>query len=430
MKKKIVLSGTREPEEKVIMALELLPESNKVSIAIYPEPAVTEEVDSFLYKEWKNNDSANLPEGYEMMDRELTVVDSVLPDNLKPNDTELLIRTQTEWQFIVLSTKMKTAFQEEIQELNEKIDSLESYSADTWNSLKDFWGKVQQQISERNLFRNHGTELRENTNALFDKMKVLRKEADKEFDKVSAETKAFFTEAIAGIEAKIEGGTRLNSLFDELKDLQGKFRNAKMSKNDRSSVWNILDGAFKKVKEKKYGSKPNAGNNSPVERLKRRYDGLLAALKKMDNSIQRDKKDLEYENRRISQSDGQLERQIRQAKIAMIEQRFNSKSEKLADMQKTKADLEAKIKKAEERQARELEKQQKQAAKEEIKAKLAQEIEAKKDSLGENETQKLKVAAEKVFQASSKTEPADKASADKTNEDSVVDRIITISSIL
>jgi hypothetical protein len=53
-----------------------------------------------------------------------------------------------------------------------------------------------------------------------------------------------------------------------------------MSKGDRSSVWNILDGAFKKVKEKKYGSKSTSGNNSPVDRLTRRYDGLINALKK------------------------------------------------------------------------------------------------------------------------------------------------------
>ena len=136
----------------------------------------------------------------------------------------------------------------------------------------------------------------------------------------------------------------MQGLFDELKDLQRKFKDAKLTKGHRGQIWKKLDNAFKIVKEKKYGDKGGKSNNT-LERIERRYQGLMSALNKMKSSVGRDEAEMSFQSRRADNSDGQLEQQIRQAKIAMIEERLNSKKVKLDDMLKTQADLEKKIKK-------------------------------------------------------------------------------------
>jgi len=154
-----------------------------------------------------------------------------------------------------------------------------------------------------------------------------------------------------------------------LKKIQNEFKSGKFTKGDRTQIWNRIDGAFKKVKEKKYGANADSGGN----RLQKRYDGLLTAMDKMGQSIQRDKNDLNFQNKRINNADGQLEAQLREAKLLMIEERIRSKEEKLADMNKTKAELESKLESQKIKEA-------KREKEKEIKAKIAEDIKTKQDA--------------------------------------------------
>jgi len=372
MMTKIVIWATDAKEEKNLLTLELKAKENKVEIWSVPEKDVTDQLEADLIGKWKKNQAVALPESAVQMDRPLSISENILPDDIKVlNGSDILRRARTEWPVTVLSYKLHDLYENELGEIKTKVDTMTAFSSDVFDELKGFWNKVQGQIRDRSLMRNHSESLRATTNGLFDSMKEMRSALDKEFRGASAELKKVFIEKLEAVENQVENG-RLGSLFDELKKIQNEFKDGKFTKDDRSQIWNRLDAAFKIVKEKKYGPNANNGNNTQ-DRLQKRYDGLLNAMDKMDRSIQRDKKDLNFQNNKINNADGQLEAQLREAKLAMITERIRSKEEKYDDMKKTKAELETKL-------AAQQQKQAKKEAEKGIKEKIANKIKEDKEN--------------------------------------------------
>jgi hypothetical protein len=352
MKSKLVLWGTNAQEERVLIAMQLRADDNKVDIWMFPEAIASPDFSQQMLNEWRNGVQIAFPEGGTHLERELSVADSLLPDDIKVERTDIINRAQGEWHFIVLSTKLHAAYKSELAELEDKVTQLSDYSGEAWDMLKGFWNKVQDQVKERNLFREHGDELRDATNGLFTHLKGMRTAVMNEFEDNSKTWYTQFNSILDDIEQRVEKGVKgFPDVFDQLKQTQNKFRDQKMTREHSNDLWNRIDVLFKTVKEKKFGN--NAINDSSAgERLTRRYEGLIGAVDKMQESIDRDTQDLDYQRKRVEQSEGQLEAQIRQAKINMIHERVKSKQEKLNEMLATKADVEAKITNLKERDAK------------------------------------------------------------------------------
>lgn len=363
----MVIWGSNEKDDKILLALELVHDENKVKIYIFPAASVTEVFYNQMMNLWRNGGPVSFPDDHTVIERELSMTDDLLPADIRVERTDLVNRAKTEWHFVVLSAKLRESYNNEIQQFKEKIENLPQFDDGVWEELKGFWDKVQNQVREKNLFREHADELRDNTNNLFSKLKELRKSLNDEFSKISKQHANTFLDSLKEIEKKVNDGLGLHPIFNELKDLQAKFNNTEFTRSDRSHVWKKLDAAFKLVKEKKFGSSGKDTNSA--DRVNRRYTGLMSAIKKMENSIIRDKKDIEFQNNRIQTTEGQLEMQIRQAKLSMIQERIKSKEEKLTEMLKTKESVEKKME-------QEKKKQEKREA-EEAKAKAAKTVKVK-----------------------------------------------------
>ena len=394
MKTKLVLWGTDAKDERVLIAMELRPELNQVGIWLFPEVIATDEFSQRLFDEWRESKEVPFPEGFTFQEQELTMTQSLLPEDIKVERGDIVQRAQAEWHFIVLSSKLKEAYHSELEDLRERVDRLEDFDESIWDNLKGFWEKVQNQVRERNLFRDHIENLREGTNHLFDRLKELRKKMDDEFSKRSKETMQKFMGALEDVEQKAKEGLRLQSAFDELKRIQREYRDAQMTRDHRSKVWDRLDGAFKAIKEKRFGS-GTSSDDSPLMRIKRRYDGLLEAIQKMERSIQRDREDLDFQHKKIASTDGQLDAQIRQAKITMIDERIRSKEEKLNEMAHTRTELEGRMEQMRQREAKQAEKERLEAAKEHAKEKIAEQIKHQAAAM-EEIADKLEKAADSI----------------------------------
>ncbi len=404
MRRKIVLWGSNERDEKMLVALELLEQENLVNIYTFPENVATEDFYKEMNEKWRDDIEVEFPTSFTKIERKLSVTDSLLPEEIKVERTDLVNRAQAEWHFMVLSTKLHGMYKAELDELKEKVDSLSDFDSNTWDELKEFWGKVQNQVNERNLFREHGAALREKTNNLFDKLKEYKKKLDKDFETKSKEIVESFTKELNEIEEKIEKGLGLNPLFEDLKKLQAKVNQYQFTRSDRNKVWASIDKTFKKLKETR-GTASQQNTNNNLARLEARFSGLINAIGKMQKSIDFDQNELDFQNKRIEQTDGSLEAQLRIAKIRMIQERINSKQEKLDDMLKTQNEIESKIEKEKKRLVK-VEKQEKlEEAKEVVKQKIAEEIKENNEELSKI-SDKLEKAAEDIKKPKKKEKPA------------------------
>ncbi len=392
MRNRIVMWGSDANESKILLAMDLVTAENKVNTYIFNENVATEAFYKQMMSEWREGKELTFPE-HQSSEKDLAVAEDLLPEGIRVEKHDVILRAKTEWHFMVLSSKMYQMFKSELEEFEGKVKEVTSFDKSLWDELVTFWDKVQKQLIDKNLFREHGRNLKEKTNVLFDDLKKMRKSLDAEFKKASKSELEKLVSKLVVIEEKVEKGLGLKPIFEELKQLHQESKEARMTRNDRSKIWDKIDAAFKVVKEKR-GVKGGGNHQGGVSRIKRRMDGLLNAINKMEQSIKRDLKDKEFENRRMAATNGQLEMQIRQAKLKMIEERIRSKEEKLKDMHLTRKDLEKKMAKEEKKDARKIEVQKVEKKKEEIKAKIAKDIEEKNANLGLDSDKIEKAAAE------------------------------------
>lgn len=421
MRTRLVFWGKSAQDERMLFGFKLNEAENKVDVYIFPESATTEDFVTQMHEHWRLGEDLLFPENHQHLEMPLTITGSLVPDGYTIERDDILKRAQTEWQFIVLSSRLYRTYQDELQDFKDKFSTLTKFDPVLFDELKGFWSKVQEQVREKNLFKDHADSIRKHTDALFDDLKKLRKAFDQEFHELSEKHLQGFREQLEKIEKKIEEGLSLQNIFQELKDIQRSFRSTEFTNDHRSQLWKRIDGLFKTVKERKFGQAGVSAKSDPLSRLQRRYDGLKAAIEKMERSIKRDRKELEFQTQRMEEADGSLESQLRAAKTKMIEERVLSKEEKLQEMHKTERDLDRRME-----SLRKKKKQQEleEKLKAEIKEKIAQEIREAEKARSDDET--IQKAAE-AFQGSKENEPP--LTIEEKIEDRLEDIVDTVKAV-
>ena len=94
MKTKLVLWGSDKDDKKVLVTLELLSADNQITMRIIPENDATDELYNSLMEKWRENEAVAFPESTLTTTQPLTVADSLLPEDIKVEKTDIITKAQ------------------------------------------------------------------------------------------------------------------------------------------------------------------------------------------------------------------------------------------------------------------------------------------------------------------------------------------------
>ena len=103
--------------------MELRPKDNKVDIWTLSQKLLRQmNLHKTSSNNWRNGVEVPFPDEKTHIERELTISEGLLPDDLKVERGDVVQRAMTEWHFVVLSAKLNEVYQTELAEFKEKID--------------------------------------------------------------------------------------------------------------------------------------------------------------------------------------------------------------------------------------------------------------------------------------------------------------------
>lgn len=345
MSNRHVFSGHNAQDQPIWAAMELHLREKEVLFHLVPKQGLSAEATQQLQETWVSGADYAWPEGTEEL-RHSAEAESILPDEVKADQPEMLRRVQNEWTLKLLSFKLYESINDEVTNLQAGVQQATGYSQEVWDKAKKIWDQVGNHAQDFNLSKKHTGELRDRINGLFTELKKRREEGQDQLAEASAALKIKYEESLKGIQsAMAEGNAKVNQLFDRLKSLQKEIKEASLTHRDRRKLWKDLDGTFNTLKSEK--------QQLYHSHLSNRIAGLQKAIDRMQHSIDRDRKQIDWEAKKLDHGRiGQLEHQLRQTRLKVTEDRIKSKEEKLADMHRTMQNLqkkEAQQKKAEEK---------------------------------------------------------------------------------
>jgi uncharacterized coiled-coil DUF342 family protein len=350
MSQRHVFSGHDEHDVPVWVAMSLHLREKQVEFLLYPKAALDAEQTRALREDWAAGKEVALP-GEPARLTQSAEGDHLLPETLRADEPEMLRRVQNEWTLKLLSYKLYESIGDEVTNLQATLQQAGGYSQALWDKAKQTWDQVGNHAQDFNLSKKHAGELRDRLNGLFNELKKLREEGQDQLSEASASLRVQYEQRLGELKGAMEEGkAKVNQLFDQLKGLQKEVKDAQLTHRDRRKLWRDLDGAFNRLKEEK--------QQLWHSHLANRITGLEKAVERMQSSIDRDRRQIDFEARKLEGGRiGQLEHQLRQTRLKVMEDRIRSKEEKLADMHRTLQNLRkkeaAQRKAAEKRQAEE-----------------------------------------------------------------------------
>ena len=327
MKDNIVFWGANENDQKILVVLRLLASDKKVKIWTFLKNGLSPDFVEQIFADWDDIDTTTFPESNTFEERDVTEND-LLPENIKADSTEIVIRAEQEWRVKVLSMRLFEMMSNEINSLYDEVNDIVEYDRTLWDTAKGYSEKLNLHNNERNITRNQFGELRVTLNHCFTKLKSLMESENEKFNTEAKENKDKVLAKLKEIEEKTKSGKNVGGLFNELKKLQTDIKNIRLSRDGRRKIWDMMNVQFGILKEKR--------NQGAGSRLEKRIAGLQSAIDKMEQSVKYDRDSVKFQNEKANNVNvGKLEMQLREAKAKMIETRIASKQEKLDDMHET-----------------------------------------------------------------------------------------------
>ena len=335
MRDRVTIWGENENKERVLLAIQLNEEAHQAIIYTFLKDKLSTEQVAWLENFWVNGDDDNWKVLIINKRIEQDFSNSyLLPEELKVDDPSVIRKTESAWQYRILTRKLFEMLKGDVGLLGQRVKTSSSSVKILWQEAKDLWEKVKENYIEKNLNKEQTKELRENLNELFAILKEKKQKAFSEAVEFSRGDFEKFKKEISAIKAKIKPENKLNELFKGLQLIQQKVHQQKFASPHYQELKTLFNDSFNEIKALK--------KEHYLSKIDRRVEGLSDAIKKMEESIKRDESSLQFQNSKMDQNNAtQLEVKLRQVKLDMIVERVQSKKKKLTDMWATLKELKA-----------------------------------------------------------------------------------------
>ena len=361
MRDRFVTWGTRDGDRR-LFTFELDAEEAQIIRREVPAAQSTEDFMQVILNAWNNTTTLAYPEGTTKETVELTASGTIVAPGADVEDKVRVAGAEREWPFDVVSARLRKQFQGQFEELQDVIHGLDKFDEAIFERLKGAWNNVQNELNNKVLRYEHAHRVRKISDALFERMKQLRRGKEKESRVQSKEVKKGLRAKLTAAQSQLEEKADLRKLFNDLKKLQQEISKAQLTRDDRNSLRKSLDELFKATKSEINATGADAGAITKQRAgLEKRLAGLEHAIKRMKHSVHRDNQDIFYENKRIQRAGNQLAEQLGAAKLAMLNERVGGKQAKLDDMLKTEVDLNKRLDKLRKREEKAIAKRKEQA---------------------------------------------------------------------
>lgn len=322
--------GTTADEKEVILAYELKEDEFKVNLTIVPRKSLSAEEVAKLTKEWAEGSEFTFPADAVTVNPNLNS-ETVLPDDIRSDETGKIRIKQNEWAYQLLTVKLWESYLLELEELKNRAAALTQYDRALFDEAKSFWERVLEHRKGRDISQESLDKIKDDVNSIFEKLKTFRKSESAEFEAASAKARDEFNAKLEDIRKRAEGHPNYKALLEELKQLQAAARKARLTKADDTQLRKVCDAVFQHINEQR--------NHFFSDKTASRIKGLTEVIQKMEASLNRDKKDLEYLNRKTGNSVKQLELQLIKVKSNLLQEAIASKEAKLKDIYATMESL-------------------------------------------------------------------------------------------
>jgi len=131
MKDRLVFWGKKNDDQKVLITIDLNEDEGTYDVQIIKAGEVTEDFDNLVRNEWRNNSGDIIfPDIEASFTKELSLTQDLLPMEYSVERDDLLKMAQAEWNFFVLSKRLKNTYNAELEEYEEQLQSQTEYNQD------------------------------------------------------------------------------------------------------------------------------------------------------------------------------------------------------------------------------------------------------------------------------------------------------------
>lgn len=327
MQNRFVVTGTKQDTKAVLLAYELVDSAFKINLYVIDKASADKADLKFIQENWVNGEDFDFTDKATLINPDINE-DSILPADIKSDQTGEIRSKQNEWAVHLLTNKLWEVYLIKLEDLKKQASGLVGYSRDLFEETKSFWEQVLENKKERNISQKRLEEIKADVNAIFDKLKTFRKNESEEFEKASRAALDSITAKLDEVKSKINEKANFKSLADEIKAIQQAAREHRYSKSHETTLRKAFDDTFHAINEARKSFFGNKNEN--------RVNGLKEVLSKMEMGLSRDQKDLEYFTAKAERPKIQsLELQLLKVRIRQIKDTIASKTEKMDDIKKT-----------------------------------------------------------------------------------------------